>query len=1102
MNAPATTEEAGEFILPTEPYPGLRPFLSNESMLFFGRDHQIAEIVAHLQQSKFVAVLGGSGSGKSSLINAGVAPCLRSFGISKAGDFWITMACTPGTPTGTCAETGSTPITRFARKFARLLKSRGSSEKDALRERDIASCLRHEAGFALLIEAYIDELVTPPGPRARDAQLLFVIDQFEELFHPSNKDCADASLLVERVIDHFYSNNQQCYVVLTMRSEHLSDCARYLELPDAINKASYLVRRLSDDELRKVIVGPVTEFVDLLGYQTCAGLGHALQIPSAAVDFHEDVIDRLLHDTKSIASDPDHLPLLQHLLARVWQSACIRENVPRGGAPGSIIWADLQRAAFPGSGAGQDAHAPSVNLLRASVDNWAEAIFTRRDAPQQKALEHVVRRLAFKDPTTGHYSQQRLDVDQSLLGDEGGAKARDALWESVTSPDRERTGELGFIGSVDYLFWDNEDPSRITLKVSHESFIRGWVRMRKLIDKDADRQELYLDLLRKCARWADGGTPERLLLESADLERVRDDGIDDLLADADEHRAWLRILQLDRDGERLVPYDRKMGEFLGQSRRRQEEAIARHEELYRREREALAAKKKISQLFAGACVIVVTLLPFFLLSKFIHSPVMQSVDDFANARSLVEPDPDAGSAPGNMDSQRRLTAMLKAVNNVESAKEHGRISSGMFSRVLLELNGFTSALDANALVVKSSSEPVVNRELRRLLTSTVWRTQLSSADTARREAVHPGTLHRKCSIVVPSGGTQAPQGALLRRSDTSYGIFIPAGDEGPALNIYMAKLDAGQCSAPQIIMTVPRFINPGIVFDAGLRYMAMATDGRSEDEGSVSTHEIQWTVGQDVRDAQPGLKPGVVVSNPEGAQQIRKAIASAQSAELPLRMHVLALPTWPEPGGFGVAMADTTWRFFTPGAERLTPQPRESWQRLNPLGPNSRCVQLHELLKNELPKKGQGNDELSMFESDRYCFQIVRSANPASAVPRQPREVVLAVYDKRTADTLTSPAQPLPASVASIRFGRYPNDSGLWLIGKEGPYAGWVALQREATNGALILDAAPWSTVALRELGKKVQLPTTAAAVPAAPTSDKLAVALPQVPAPTSATSK
>jgi len=60
------------------PFPGLRPFLHREADLFFGRDRQSDELVRRLARKRFLAVLGTSGSGKSSLVRAGLLPSLEA----------------------------------------------------------------------------------------------------------------------------------------------------------------------------------------------------------------------------------------------------------------------------------------------------------------------------------------------------------------------------------------------------------------------------------------------------------------------------------------------------------------------------------------------------------------------------------------------------------------------------------------------------------------------------------------------------------------------------------------------------------------------------------------------------------------------------------------------------------------------------------------------------------------------------------------------------------------------------------------------------------------------------------------------------------------
>ena len=562
--------------LPNEPYPGLRPFLSHESSLLLGREHQVREVIARLQETQFVAVIGGSGSGKSSLVLAGVVPELRSFGIPEAGDFWVPMTCTPGT-NASVADAADvrhprhTPITRLAWKFAKLLRPAASPEADALRLADIAAVFRQEAGFARLIETYADELQQRAGPAPDKLRLLFVIDQFEELFHPTNKGVDDAALLVERVIDHFFSPHPRCYVVLTMRSEHLNDCAGYLELPDAINKSSYLVRRLDEAELREAIVGPSQRYLRLLQRREA---GMAVGAPARpplppTVAFDPAVVDRLMRDVSAITHDPDHLPLLQHLLARLWEAAFARESVSSG-VPAAITAADLAVAV----GGPFDAH---TNLLRASLENRAEAVYQRHPPAQRAELDAVLRRLAFKDPNTGMYTQQRIDVDDpSLFGAGTSENPHETPHETPRDKLRALIGD-GFVGSVDYLFWDDENPQRTTLKVSHESFIRGWARFRRWADAEDRQFQVYLRLLDDCARWSEAGRADASLSSGQTLRLYEDAELDAALHSAETMSRFARLLAMDRNGQRVAPMAGEALAFLERSRANRDARAAERE---------------------------------------------------------------------------------------------------------------------------------------------------------------------------------------------------------------------------------------------------------------------------------------------------------------------------------------------------------------------------------------------------------------------------------------------------------------------------------------------------------------------------------------------
>ena len=93
----------------TNPFPGLRPFRDDEEHLFFGRESQVDAMVDKLAATRFLAVVGTSGSGKSSLVNCGLRPALHGGLMVSAGTAWRIAQFRPG----------SDPIGEMARELAR-----------------------------------------------------------------------------------------------------------------------------------------------------------------------------------------------------------------------------------------------------------------------------------------------------------------------------------------------------------------------------------------------------------------------------------------------------------------------------------------------------------------------------------------------------------------------------------------------------------------------------------------------------------------------------------------------------------------------------------------------------------------------------------------------------------------------------------------------------------------------------------------------------------------------------------------------------------------------------------------------------------------------
>ncbi len=267
------------------PFPGLRPFRAADAPFFFGRDEQIETLLNRLASHRLLAVVGTSGSGKSSLVGACLIPTIQSGHLGPTNSTWlIANIFRPGTD----------PLARLAHALAETFS--------------LADATKIESHLIKSSAALTDFAKTHLAPNQR---LLVFVDQFEELFRyreqagvtGRDRSTAFVKLLLaatgnsEVALPSAPDDLPPIYVVLTMRSDYLGKCAQFRGLPEALNDAQYLVPRLSRDQLRETIEGPIA---------------------LAGATISSELVDRLLNDT---GDNPDMLPLLQHALARLWEES-------------------------------------------------------------------------------------------------------------------------------------------------------------------------------------------------------------------------------------------------------------------------------------------------------------------------------------------------------------------------------------------------------------------------------------------------------------------------------------------------------------------------------------------------------------------------------------------------------------------------------------------------------------------------------------------------------------------------------------------------------------------------------------------------------------
>ena len=433
---------AASELLPPRPYPGLRPFKKSEWPVFRGRDRLIGDILTILAENHFVSVIGPSGSGKSSLVRAGVLATLERRH-SRMGVRWRTGAMRPGV----------SPLWAMADGILRSLRPGLIAPDGELPAAEVAR-------LRVLIDTSEDglALVTREMGLEEDENFLLLVDQFEEIFrYKSEREDQERARLIELLLRVAADRPPGIHVITTMRSEYLGHCARFPGLAETLNETHYLLPQMTQQELRQAIVEPA-------------------ELKNGRIE--DKLVDRLINDVRS---QEDQLPILQHTLLWMW----IQEEESREREePGEQAPIDLGLAEYEQLQAGATA--------KTALSRHGDRILERMSTEERRVAEVMFRRMVeveehssrLRRPTrcgtVAKLAQVELDVVQRVV-------------------DAFRAEDASFIYCSREVI--TEDTS---IDITHESLIRQWDTLDRWVRREKAAYEVYYDLRRAAQRLSDG----------------------------------------------------------------------------------------------------------------------------------------------------------------------------------------------------------------------------------------------------------------------------------------------------------------------------------------------------------------------------------------------------------------------------------------------------------------------------------------------------------------------------------------------------------------------------------------------------------------------
>lgn len=418
-------------IIKPNPFPGLRAFRPDEGHLFFGRMESIIKVVSKLKENRFVAVLGASGSGKSSLVMSGVIPALLRENAEEKKS-WSYLVFRPAL----------NPVDHLAAELSSLSAGAGFAQQT---KASVAASLHNRTeGLTDVINRIRKNL---------RQQIVIVIDQFEEIFRYSPATTRgtigdDATDFIDLIVNATQRPDQGLFIILTLRSEYVSECARFHSLTNLMNSSSYLLPQIPVDQLAAVIEEPV-------------------KLSGGSID--RSLVKLMLGD---LDDRPGQLPVLQHLMTRLWNQ-----------------WSRLGDLSRPISIADYEA----VGQLRGAISQHAGQALESLDERHRYVCARLFRTITTR---TDDGRELRKPERISTIAAQTGCDEH----EIIVVAEVFRAPEYSFLTPSKEIPLTGES----ILDLTHESIIRLWSTLRRWMDEEEASVKLYRHLAASAEQYQEG----------------------------------------------------------------------------------------------------------------------------------------------------------------------------------------------------------------------------------------------------------------------------------------------------------------------------------------------------------------------------------------------------------------------------------------------------------------------------------------------------------------------------------------------------------------------------------------------------------------------